>query len=369
MRGEDDLDAAFEPGDWRGAPDRSAPAAVTSPAYTGPCRRSRPRSPDPLHLRARPAGIAVERERAREVVASARGAVTRAFDDIRSGRRVDLAQFEPVVAGIAASVSRCAAAIPSVTRLKEVHEYTFLHSVAVCGLMLALAKELSLPEGLAQEIGLAGLLHDIGKARVPVALLDKPGPLDLAEYAVVQQHTVRGRELLEEAGIRSSIALDVCLHHHERADGRGYPIGLPLPDISLHARMAAVCDVYDAVTSRRSYKDSWSPGEALEWMAGTSGQFDPRVLAAFRRVLGPFPTGALVRLQSGRLAMVVREGDDPAAPEVCVFWDADTRRALAPRRVSTDSDPVVGLERAEWWGLENWPQQRAALLASFPAAR
>lgn len=361
MRGEDQASAAYEPGDWRG----SEASAVSTADYQGPCRRRRPRAVDPLHLRARPAGLAAERQRARDVVEAARGTVTRTFDDIRAGRRVDLAQFEPVVAGIAASVSRHAAAIPSVTRLKEVHEYTFLHSVAVCGLMLALAKELRLPEALAQEIGLAGLLHDIGKARVPVALLDKPGPLDLAEYAVVQQHTVRGRELLEEAGIRSPIALDVCLHHHERTDGRGYPMGLPLPELSLHARMAAVCDVYDAVTSRRSYKESWSPGEALDWMAGTTGQFDARVLAAFRRIQGPFPVGALVRLRSGRLAMVVGEGEnDPAAPDVCVFWDADTRRAVAPRRLSTDADPVVGVERAAWWGLDDWPAQRAAMLAA-----
>lgn len=357
--------ACYEAADWCGpsASFRSAPSLAGAASKPVPPRRVA-LVRDPYHTRARAAGLDVERDRARAVVGAARTAVTATFDDIRFGRRIDMAALQPVVAGIAASISRHPAALPSVTRLKQVHEYTYLHSVAVCGLMIGLARELDLPDELTHDIGLAGLLHDIGKATVPVALLDKPGPLDLDEYALVQRHTIRGRELLEDSGVTSDIALDVCLHHHERADGAGYPLGIALPAISLHARMGAVCDVYDAVTSRRSYKNSWSPGEALEWMTGTTGQFDPRVLQAFRRMIGLFPVGSLVRLESQRLALVVDDGEAAGSPPVvCVVMCAATRRSLVPVRTSTVHDRILGLELSTRWPLDNWKGQRAAILA------
>ncbi|MBO9622142.1 MAG: HD-GYP domain-containing protein [Sphingomonas sp.] len=322
-----------------------------------------------LHLRSRPAGLAKERERAREILSTARGVVTSAFTDIRFGRKINSADLEPVVAAIAASVSRSPTALPGVTRMKERHEYTYLHSIAVCGLMIALGRELRLDPALTREIGLAGLLHDVGKARVPVALLDKPGPLDFEEYALVQEHTVRGHELLRESGIDSEIALDVCLHHHERIDGSGYPSGISAQSLSIYARMAAVCDVYDAVTSSRSYKESWSPGAALDWMTGTTGHFDPRVLRAFRSMLGVFPLGSLVRLTSQRLAVVLDEpDDDPTSPNVCVFLSAETCEELPLAAVSTRTDPIIGLEVSAHWGLRDWERRREEIVRAFEIA-
>jgi putative nucleotidyltransferase with HDIG domain len=319
-----------------------------------------------MHLRSRPAGLERERERAREIVATSKLAVTAAFEDLRFGRRLNTGELEPVVGAIAASVERSPMALPSVTRLKERHEYTYLHSIAVCGLMVGLSRELGLPHELTLEIGLAGLLHDVGKARVPVSLLDKPGPLDLAEYALVQQHTQRGYELLQESGIESSIALDVVLYHHERPDGRGYPAGISAQTLSVYARMGAVCDVYDAVTSSRSYKDRWAPGEALDWMSGAEGQFDPRVLGAFRRMIGIFPVGSLVRLVSDRLGIVLNEPcDDPSQPDVCVFYCAETHAELPPRVVNTRRDPIIGLEMPRRWKQGDWDQRRAAILKDF----
>jgi len=349
-------------GEWRDLGSAEPQATSRAPAV-------RRLSATRLHTNARPASLAVERDRAREIVGLARDSVTETFSDIRFGRKIQAANLAPVVSAIAASVARSPTALPSVTRFKLHDEYTYLHSVAVCGLMLALGNELRLPPELTQEIGLAGLLHDIGKARIDADLLNKPGPLDLDEYAQVQAHTLRGYELLRDSGIESEIALDVCLHHHERIDGSGYPSGISQETLSIHARMAAVCDVFDAVTSNRSYKRSWSPGAALDWMMGTTGHFDPRVLRAFRALLGVFPVGALVLLESQRLAVVIDEpADSPTTPDVAVFLCAATKRTLDPVRVNTRSDPIIGLEVAAKWGLADFEAKRALLLDEFGPA-
>lgn len=322
-----------------------------------------------LHIHARPASLVQERDRAREIVDLARDTVVETFSEIRFGRKIRTANLAPVVSAIAASVARSPSALPSVTRFKLHDEYTYLHSVAVCGLMLALGNELRLSPELTQEIGLAGLLHDIGKARIDADLLNKPGPLDLAEYAKIQAHTLRGYELLRDSGIESEIALDVCLHHHERVDGTGYPSGISQETLSIHARMAAVCDVFDAVTSNRAYKRSWSPGAALDWMTSTTGHFDPRVLRAFRGLLGVFPVGSLVLLESQRLAVVLDDpAESPTEPDVAVFRCTRTGRDLPPARVSTRADGIVGLEMAANWQLTDFEPLRERLLDAFTPA-
>ncbi len=348
-------------GEWRQF------GAATAPATSSPSHRANaPAHSDPLHLKSRPAGLAKERERAAEIVSASKGVVAGAFEDLRFGRKLNVGDLEPVVLAISSSVTRNATALPSVTRMKERHEYTYLHSIAVCGLMVGLARELQLGAALTMDIGLAGLLHDVGKVRVPLALLDKPGPLDLEEYATVQQHTLRGHELLCDAGIESEIVLDVCLHHHERPDGKGYPSGISAQTLGVHARMGAVCDVYDAVTSTRSYKERWSPGAALEWMAGAQGQFDARVLRAFREMISIFPVGALVRLESQNLAVVLNDrADDPSYPDVCRFHCTRTAQPLPPEVVGTRADPIVGIELASRWGLKDWEARRAEILRAF----
>src|SRR5690606_2271950 len=160
------------------------------------------------------------------------------------------------------------------------------HSIAVCALMANLARRMDLDAGAQQELGSAGLLHDVGKMLIPKEILNKPGKLSVAEMEVMRTQAVRGHELLKKRGKPPNAALEVCLSHHEKMDGSGYPERLAGAQIGLAARMGAVCDVYDAVTSNRPYKEAWSPAECLASMFSWEGHFDEDILSLFIRSVG-----------------------------------------------------------------------------------
>lgn len=298
-----------------------------------------------------------ELDRAVKLCARSRQAVVEMFGDARMGRALQFEQAESLVEDIAESVLRHPNALISLARLKNADEYTYMHSVAVCALMIALARQLGLPEAVVREAGLAGLLHDVGKMAVPQELLDKPGKLSEAEFAQVRRHPEQGGAILIESKQVSALVLDVCLHHHEKVDGSGYPHRLQGEQISLLAKMGAVCDVYDAITSNRPYKQGWDPAESIRKMAEWKGHFDEMVFQAFVKAVGIYPVGALVRLHSGRLAVVVEQ--NPKAllgPKVKVFFSANSRVPI-PQVVLDLSKPraqdrIVGRESAEAWGFE-----------------
>ena len=293
-----------------------------------------------------------EQVRAAALIDRAKQVLRSQFDALRNGGSVDFAAVRRTTREVARSITRNRYAVIGLTRLRSSHEYTYTHSVAVSALMIGLARELALPDAEIASIGLGGMLHDIGKAKVPVHVLDKPGPLTPEEWVTIKTHPERGTAILQRLGEVDPIVLDVALHHHERLDGKGYPHGLRGNEISIHARIAAVCDVYDALTSRRAYKEARPAATVLEMMARVEGQFDPRVLRALRSLIGAFPAGTLVRLQRGQLAVVVNEVSlDPLSPRVEAIYCADTRRPLLAMMIDTKDNPIVAVERPA-----DWPQ-------------
>jgi putative nucleotidyltransferase with HDIG domain len=169
----------------------------------------------------------------------------------------------------------------NITRLKSKDEVTFLHSIAVSALMVRLAQHIRLDEATVQLIGMAGLLHDVGKTQIPDAVLNKNGKLTEDELALIRKHPEFGHEILLRYPDMPKMVLDVCRHHHERLDGKGYPDGLAAADIGNYVRICTICDVYDAVTSVRPYKKPWTHTDAVNFMMAQQGAFDRELLHEF----------------------------------------------------------------------------------------
>ncbi len=311
----------------------------------------------------RPAAPAVQQcsveeelQRATKLLNRSKQQVTSLFNEARLGKAVDPQQCLPLVEQISASLARNGSALLSLARLKTKDEYTYMHSVAVCALMVALGRQLGLSEHEVQEAGLAGLLHDIGKMAMPLDVLNKPGKLSDDEYAIMRSHPERGHAMLLAADTAVSEAvLDVCLHHHEKIDGTGYPHGLAGEQISQLARMGAICDVYDAITSDRPYKGAWDASGSLARMAQWQGHFDTKLLHAFVRTVGIYPLGSLVRLQSGRLGVVIEHNARQlTAPRLKLFYSTRSRANIPPVELDLSSpqcsDRIVGREDPAAWG-------------------
>lgn len=300
-----------------------------------------------------------EMARATRIYSHSKSIVRTMFAEARLGRAVDRHSAEKLVEEISHSLDRNPWALISVARLKTADEYTYMHSVAVCALMMALARQLRFDEAETREAGLAGMLHDLGKARIPPQILNKPGRLSDAEFEVIKRHPEAGHKLLQDMGGIGEMALDVCLRHHEKLDGTGYPHGLSSENISKYARMGAVCDIYDAVTSNRPYKKGWDPTESLRKMATwTQDHLDERIFHAFVKSVGIYPVGSFVRLESGLMGVVIEQGESSLLrPKVRVFFSAKARAYIMPKVVDLslagNQDRVASPENPAAWGVSN----------------
>lgn len=300
--------------------------------------------------------LAAELTRARQLRGEAQQIVRNMMGDIRLGKQIELEKVEPLVENIVSSIFRKADALLPLLHLKDHDDYTFLHSVSVCALLTSFARTLDLPKEVIKEISIGALLHDVGKAKVPDSILNKPAKLTDAEFDKMKSHVVQSKIILMNTPGISQIALDVAAQHHERFDGTGYPNKLKGEQISLYGQMGAIVDVYDAITSNRVYHKGMPPTQALKKLLEWSKyHFDPKLVHAFIRSVGIYPSGSLVRLQSGRLAVVQEQcADNLLHPRVLAMYDALRRSYLIPELVDlhASNDCILEHEDFDKWGID-----------------
>jgi putative nucleotidyltransferase with HDIG domain len=328
----------------------------TAGARSIPGATSAPPAP-PVKKSNRSAAMAAELARAKDICVAAKGQMVDMFHAARLGKAIDPGAADSLVEEIAASIERHPAALLSVARLKTHDDYTYLHSVAVSALMLSLARQLELDARQTRLAGIGGLMHDLGKAAMPREVLRKPGKLTDDEFAIVKRHPAEGAEMLRAGGADPEV-IAIALHHQEKIDGTGYPGGLAGDAIPLLARMGAVCDVYDAVTSERVYKKPWDPSGAMRQMAKWDGHFDKVIFNAFVKTVGIYPVGSLVRLASHRLAVVVEPGTESLLkPRVRVFFSVRSNEPVMMETVDLAAracnDRIVQPEDPDKWGFRS----------------
>jgi HD-GYP domain-containing protein (c-di-GMP phosphodiesterase class II) len=281
--------------------------------------------------------------------------------DARLGRAIELERVQPVVENITESILRNSGALIGLLRIKTKDDYTFLHSVSVCALLVAFCRSLGMDAETTRQAGLGGLLHDTGKALVPDAVLNKPGRLTDAEFDIIRRHPRDGYDILRRSPDIGPIPLDITLHHHERMDGTGYPDRQAGQGISKLAQMAAIVDVYDAITADRVYHKGMSAAEALrkiyEW---SKFHFDPTLVHAFMRCVGIYPVGTLVLMESGRLGVVTEpHPTNLLAPKVNVFFSTKSNTYITPQQIDLSrplgrggADKIVSHESAAKWKID-----------------
>lgn len=298
-----------------------------------------------------------EVERARQLHGEASRLVRGIMQDVRLGKQIEMDQVEPLVENMIDSIFRNQDALLPLARLKEHDSYTFQHSVSVCALLVSFARGLKLERPIIKEIGIGGLLHDVGKAKVPDDILNKPAKLTEAEFSKMKSHVVQSILILQNTPGISQIALDVAGQHHERFDGTGYPNKLKGDEISLYGRMGAIVDVYDAITSDRVYHKGMAPtaalGRLIEW---SKYHFDPELVRAYVKSVGIYPSGSLVRLVSGRLGVVLEQHEEKMMqPKVRVIFHAENKRYLPPEVIDLawpGQDRITGHEEFETWNID-----------------
>ncbi|TPP10381.1 HD-GYP domain-containing protein [Rhizobium glycinendophyticum] len=228
---------------------------------------------------------AAEIGKVRGEIDQTRQALKTHLTDLVAGGPLDLADLSEVSGRNARTWKDSAVIALEVTRLKSKDETTYVHSLAVSGIMTLLGQALDIDEETVGMLGVAGMLHDIGKLLIPSEILTKPGQLTAHERDIIRHHPEGGFQLLSGHPGLPQLVLDICRLHHEALDGSGYPLGLQRDDLAMPVRLSTVCDVFEALTSVRPYKRPWTPTEALDWMFARPNLFDRKMVIRLGSVL------------------------------------------------------------------------------------
>ncbi|MEW6751604.1 MAG: HD-GYP domain-containing protein [Candidatus Latescibacterota bacterium] len=277
-----------------------------------------------------------EIERAQGIRQETTDVLRSSLEDVAAGKDVDLGRIQQAGTVIAESILRNVDAMVSLTRLKQHDAYTAMHCMNVCTLVTAMAMHDGVEPGRLPAITAAALLHDVGKTRVPLEVLNKPGRFAPDELQEMRKHAQHSGDIMRETGGFSEESVCIATQHHEMLNGSGYPLGLSADGIHYHARMTAVADVYDALTAKRVYKPPMPMYQALLRIHKNKGiEFDEHAVDLFVKTLGLYPVGSLVELSSRERAVVFEPNpDDSRRPVVAIYTLPNQKPRGAPLIVS-----------------------------------
>lgn len=265
----------------------------------------------------------------------ARVLVKKVMDDISNNRHVDLSQIGEPVNRIIDELVYNKNVMVNMEDVRSIDSYTFSHSVNVCVLSIITGINLGYNQLKLKELGMGALLHDIGKTKVSQDIIKKPGSLSPEEFEEMKKHTVYGHEILKPYPEIGYTARFIVLAHHERFDGTGYPLGIKGKEIHDFARIVAVADVYDALTSDRVYRRRIGRDQAIGYIASMEGKhFDREIIKAFLRSIPIYPLGAIVLLSTREKAIVADVNKDfPTRPLVRVIEDEYGNKCKVPKEI------------------------------------
>ncbi len=295
--------------------------------------------------------------RAQKVRQRASQAAKNILADVQAGKKIQTGEAEAAVSELDNSICHNKDALFLLMRLRKKDEYTFDHSVSVGVLLLAFCRAMNFDQETTRAIGLGGLLHDVGKMAVPLAILNKPGALNDDEFKKIQQHVILCKEILATTHDIPLSAAQIAMEHHERFDGTGYPHELSGDAISLGGQMAAIADVFDALTSDRCYRNGIDQVEVLRKLYGWSrSHFNEELVHRFIRCIGIYPAGTLVQLESGMLGVVVESTDNLLRPVVRVIYDTRHDWAISQKDIDLSrpngkggEDRIISYESSKRW--------------------
>lgn len=272
---------------------------------------------------------------------------------VAKGKIADLEEIDKITQQIVKKAFECDDALAITTMLKQNDEYFLEHSINCAILMVLFGRSLEIEKSTLQHLGAGALLMDIGMVNLPLLLTQKADHLTVQETQRMQRHVDIALKLLEPLDGLDEISLIVIKQHQERMDGTGYPDGLRGEQISEYARMAAIVDTYDSLTTNRPYRNAYRPADALKKMQVENLGLDKELLHKFIGCIGANPIGSLVKLASGKLAMVMRlNRHHPLSPVVMVFYNLTTKLdEVAQIDLSKEEDEIVGSVSPDDFGI------------------
>ncbi len=286
--------------------------------------------------------LKAERAKAQRVYGEARGLVSDVLNNVKMGKAIDVAPVAELAEDINNSILNNPNALQCLSQIREKDKYLLEHSVNVGILMSIFSTYLGFDKPTVKELTTGALLHDIGKIRVPSEVLNKPGALTDDEWVEMKRHVVYGQAVLTKSEGISDIAKSICALHHERLDGSGYPMGLAGDDIQIYGRIAAVVDVYDAVTASRCYHEGMSPFKAMKLLLSLAdNHFDRSLVYSFIRCMSVYPVGTVVELDNGRLGVVIESNlEMPNKPRLRIFYNMKHKHYEKPSLLDLASSSV-----------------------------